>query len=588
MVAAIQRRGAVRGVMQRIGSPWVVTVLGAVVVIGVLAVFVTSMRAAWADRTQARVARTASVVTGELIDTLVALQNERGVAELFLVSEDPAVRTRIETTIAATDREIAQLADVWRMSGSELAGANPPTVGDFLVAAGSLAELRNAVGWPAEESAFEAYVALVDTLLEAERSLRALAATGESLQLHNALSALLRSTEMLGRERALVARVIGRGEDVSADEQVRLSLLEREVQVGLDAAGALLGRPAADRLDRVAAGPQTTQASALLRAIGQGTIGGEHSIAPAAWFDEATVRLGALLVIVNDVNMELLARADAQLARSGRGLLVRAGGFGSLLVVAILAALAAIATSRERARALAEYSELADGLLRWFLPERFPDLPALELAARYVPSSERTRAGGDWYDTWELSRSQVALVIGDVSGHGPHAGAQMAELRNLLRGQSIAYPKSPADQIELLEATVSDIDLFATVLFGILDTDTGTFTYTRAGHPPPLLAAEGVSILDGGKGPPLGAGPAPTRGQSQVTVPPGGVLLLYTDGLVESRRRDVAAGIERLAAAVPDPAADLEAITDLVLASRPDPTNEDDIAVLTVRYLGSG
>ncbi len=585
-VTAVMGRLARRAVMQRLGSTAAISLLGLLVVGGLLALLVLNVRGARAAADEARVAESAAIVTSDAIALLTAVQTERGSAALLAAAPSAEAADRYEEAIVRTDQALERLRLAWLASPDLQAGTGRPSMTDALAAAETLDEIRAAARDLGGESTFEAYVSVVDMVLAATQGLGDVASNGGPVARRNALAAVLRATEALGRQRALVSRVAARGDRLTPEEAVRLSLLERDLQVNVGAARSLLDAPFDGQVAAVVSGPQAVQAEVLLRAIQEGRTA-EVDVEPSAWFAEATDRIDALAAVAVALTAELRKEAANDVGRSRQALLVRSLGLGSLLLVAVVAALAAVFASIERVRALREYAELASGLQGWFLPETLVDVPGLRFAARYLPSSERTKAGGDWYDTYLLGPGRVAMVIGDVAGHGPQASAQMAEVRNLLRGQTIAYPLPPAKQVELLEATLEGSDVFATLLFGIFDLDAGTFTYSRAGHLPALaLRPDGtVEVLDGGLGPPVGTGLVSARVESRLELEPQSVLVLYTDGLVESRRSDLASGIDSLVAAVPAATTDLEELAEVLVAARPDTANEDDIAMLLVRWV---
>ena len=150
---------------------------------------------------------------------------------------------------------------------------------------------------------------------------------------------------------------------------------------------------------------------------------------------------------------------------------------------------------------------VAETLQRSLLPEKLPDIEGVTLAARYLPAGAGAAVGGDWYDATELPDGRVALVVGDVVGHGLRAAAVMGQLRNASRAYSI-IDTSPAEIVARLNrlVTTGEEGVMATVLYLALDRDTGEVTYASAGHPPPLLlTAEGPRYLEGGRSVPVGA-----------------------------------------------------------------------------------
>jgi PAS domain S-box-containing protein len=232
--------------------------------------------------------------------------------------------------------------------------------------------------------------------------------------------------------------------------------------------------------------------------------------------------------------------------------------------------------------------KIAETLQRSLLPERLPQIEGLQLAARYLPGARGAAIGGDWYDVLERPDGRVALVVGDVVGHGLRAAATMGQLRNAFRAYGLVE-SSPAEVVARINRLVMSgvEDAMATVVYLVLDRETGEVSYSSAGHPPPLvLTPDGPHFLEGGRSVPIGASDPAVFREATAVLPPGSSLLLYTDGLVE--RRDV--GLEeRLGqlAEVAGPAGDdLDALCDRVIEvvlGEGDPG--DDVALLAVRPL---
>jgi PAS domain S-box-containing protein len=144
---------------------------------------------------------------------------------------------------------------------------------------------------------------------------------------------------------------------------------------------------------------------------------------------------------------------------------------------------------------------IAETLQRSLLPERLPTIDGVAMAARYLPAGRGAAIGGDWYDALELRDGRVALVVGDVVGHGLRAAATMGQLRNACRAYALVEA-SPAEVVARLNRLVatSGEDAMATVLYLVLDRETGELTFTSAGHPPPLiLSRHGPRFLEGGR-----------------------------------------------------------------------------------------
>ncbi|MFI0409006.1 SpoIIE family protein phosphatase [Actinomadura sp. 3N508] len=214
--------------------------------------------------------------------------------------------------------------------------------------------------------------------------------------------------------------------------------------------------------------------------------------------------------------------------------------------------------------------------------------PGLEIAHRYLPA--RGGVGGDWYDVVPLPGGRIAVVIGDSVGHGVTAAAAMGQLR--VAAHTLASCEfGPAEMLERLDAIAQDLHAaqFATCLCLVCDPATRRCEVACAGHPPPLLALPDGTVRQfaAPHGLPLGVSdPAhpPEYEQVTETIPAGATLALYTDGLVESRRRNVDEGIARLASALAASRAGTpEETADGVLALLSDQQDRDDIALLLIR-----
>jgi PAS domain S-box-containing protein len=241
-----------------------------------------------------------------------------------------------------------------------------------------------------------------------------------------------------------------------------------------------------------------------------------------------------------------------------------------------IAAATAEAAARER--------RIADELQRSLLPALVLDPEHLEIATYYRAGVEGTQVGGDWYDVIELGAGRTALVIGDVMGRGVQAAAIMGQVRAAVRAFA-RLDLRPADMLELLDGVVRDLgeDQIVTCVYAIYDPIDGALAYANAGHLPPLLCAPGTPAERlSHRAPPLGSGPLHVV-EHQVRVPAGGLVALYTDGLVEHRLGAVDAGIDALAAALETASGPVEplpgAIVDALLPDGPD----DDVAVLVAR-----
>ncbi|NEK57083.1 SpoIIE family protein phosphatase [Geodermatophilus sabuli] len=223
------------------------------------------------------------------------------------------------------------------------------------------------------------------------------------------------------------------------------------------------------------------------------------------------------------------------------------------------------------------------------LPPAPPPVPGLAVAVRYLAASQGADVGGDFYDVVPLAEDQVALAVGDVVGHDITAAAVMGQLRSVYRALLADRP-TPSAVIGRLQAgwPLLGMQRMATALFATLDPRTGQLRVASAGHPPPVLVAGGQARL-------LDVRPSRMLGAPASTVPaaewaevlaPGATLLLYTDGLVESRTADLDAGLARLlAAAARAGTSDPDALCDRVLDELARGDRADDVALLAITRL---
>ncbi|MFC2026168.1 SpoIIE family protein phosphatase [Chloroflexota bacterium] len=169
------------------------------------------------------------------------------------------------------------------------------------------------------------------------------------------------------------------------------------------------------------------------------------------------------------------------------------------------------------------------------LPSVLPQLQDYEIGAVMVPAR---MVGGDFYDVFPLDSDRLVIVIGDVSGKGVPAALFMALTRSLLRAETKpdTSPEDVLERVNKLLLTMNEKNMFVTILYGILDTKSGEFTYVRAGHEPIMLwDSEGVLIKpDTGHGQIIGLLSAPTLESLSITIRPGTTLLLFTDGVTEA------------------------------------------------------
>ncbi|MFJ5972557.1 SpoIIE family protein phosphatase [Streptomyces sp. NPDC093060] len=235
-------------------------------------------------------------------------------------------------------------------------------------------------------------------------------------------------------------------------------------------------------------------------------------------------------------------------------------------------------------------------LQRSLLPRGVPEQSALDVAYRYLPA--QAGVGGDWFDVIPLPGARVALVVGDVVGHGLHAAATMGRLRTAVHNFS-ALDQSPDELLAHLDELVSRIDsdetgeqdgssaiTGATCLYALYDPVAGRVTVARAGHPgPALVLPDGTADFpDVPVSPPLGLGFGMPVEARELILSEGSRLVLYTDGLVEDRDRDLDTGLEQLRATLTGttgrtPEETCADILGAVLPARP----SDDVALLVAR-----
>lgn len=255
------------------------------------------------------------------------------------------------------------------------------------------------------------------------------------------------------------------------------------------------------------------------------------------------------------------------------------------------------AISIDNARRYTREHNTALALQRSMLPRGRPEQSAVEVAYRYLPA--QAGVGGDWFDVIPLSGARVALVVGDVVGHGLHAAATMGRLRTAVHNFcSLDLP--PDDLLTHLDDLVGRLDrgegwaventhldsgiVGATCLFAVYDPVSRHCTLTRAGHPlPAIVGPDGtVDFVDLPSGPPLGLGGLPFE-TVDMELAEGSQLVLYTDGLIEDRHRDIDTGLDKLrtvlACSDRAPEDTCEAVLDALLPDRP----SDDVALLVAR-----
>ncbi|MGW8951918.1 SpoIIE family protein phosphatase [Streptomyces sp. NPDC055709] len=262
------------------------------------------------------------------------------------------------------------------------------------------------------------------------------------------------------------------------------------------------------------------------------------------------------------------------------------------------------ALSLDNALQYARQRTAALTLQRDLLPHHVGGGAALDVASRYVPADMDHGVGGDWFDVIKLSGARVALVVGDVVGHGINAAATMGRLRTAVR--TLADMDLPPDQLlthlddtvrrlndeneegaEAQDSTPAEVG--ATCLYAVYDPVTRRCTMARAGHPPPaIIDPRGhITFPDMPAGAPLGLGLGLVPFESvELELSEGTLLALYTDGLVESRDDDLDVGLDRLGAVLAETGSSLEDLCSQVIETLPTQAPADDVTLLLARTRG--
>ncbi|WEH43570.1 SpoIIE family protein phosphatase [Streptomyces sp. AM 2-1-1] len=245
-----------------------------------------------------------------------------------------------------------------------------------------------------------------------------------------------------------------------------------------------------------------------------------------------------------------------------------------------------IAQGLVRAHQIDQQRETAIALQRAILgPSRLPD----GFAVRYEPATRPLEVGGDWYDTIALPDGRIGIVVGDCVGRGLEAASVMGQLRSACRAL-LLQDVGPAQALMALDQFAAGVPgaVCTTVFCGVLDTETGQLTYSSAGHPPGILVQPdgSIQLLEGGRSLPLAVRPGNPRPEESCTISARSTLLLYTDGLVERRRRPLSAGIDQAGEALQDgrDTAIDDLATDVMSRLAPAGGYDDDVALLLYRH----
>ncbi|RPE46020.1 PAS domain S-box-containing protein [Streptomyces sp. Ag109_O5-1] len=320
--------------------------------------------------------------------------------------------------------------------------------------------------------------------------------------------------------------------------------------------------------------------------------------APGTWIDQDPAR--AQKIHENGIHSMMLIPIRARRVLLGMVLFVRTSDPGPFQEIDVLLAeelVSRAALALDNARQYAREHSAALALQRNLLPHRLKGGAAVETASRYLPADLDHGVGGDWFDVIPLSGARVALVVGDVVGHGINAAATMGRLRTAVRTLA-DMELAPDELLTHLDDTVQrlaedDADaaeryspaVGATCLYAVYDSVTRRCAMARAGHPPPaIIDAQGrVAFPDLPTGTPLGMGLGVPFEAAELELAEGSLLGLYTDGLIETRDHDIDVGMHRLGTALAEPGRSLEDVCSRAMETLPGQAPSDDATLLLVR-----
>jgi serine phosphatase RsbU (regulator of sigma subunit) len=213
-------------------------------------------------------------------------------------------------------------------------------------------------------------------------------------------------------------------------------------------------------------------------------------------------------------------------------------------------------------------------------PDSLPEADGVTLEAVYFPAALKHSVGGDWYDVFELSGGRLMCIIGDVAGHGLDAAIVMNHARQRLAAAAI-IAEDPSHVLQLANAHLHGT--MVTVLCCVLDTNTRSFTYASAGHPPPIIVAQHhqVQMLSYG-GPPLGIFPTIDVYSQSHILEEGSCVYLFTDGLIE-HHRDAIQGETDLLQQAALAASHKKPALSLYQSIIPSGEPRDDVAILSIK-----
>jgi hypothetical protein len=394
-----------------------------------------------------------------------------------------------------------------------------------------------------------------DRLLAAERAAHAEAAAARD----QAVAVSRQETAARLRLQALQAVTAGLATAVTSD-QIADVLVGRGLGLIADHGVVALFDPAGDLLTRVTSEFPAAVARAFARVplsrapetpVGQAAISGRSVTMASAEEIAARWPLVATSQPLTGTSSGLavpVRAGDRTIGALGFGF--RAAGPVGADTVAVAETLAELAgQALERARLYEAEHAAAHQLQQALLPWIPPELPGAGIGVRYRPAERSHDVGGDWYDAFELPGGRIGFAVGDVVGHDLAAAIAMGRLQQLLRYVATGGAR-PAEVLQALDDACPAITgtNFATLGYAEYRPADHSVAYACAGHPPPLLVAGGhAAYLNDGRSAPLGFGDG-ARPEARLTAPPGSMLILYSDGLIERRRENIDRGLDRLAA----------------------------------------
>ena len=368
-----------------------------------------------------------------------------------------------------------------------------------------------------------------------------------------------------------------------------LAALEQEVGTYRTALGRVATADLPPRLSELAREVRQRQDAYAEQVLGLGRLAVQAPRAARDGLPDVVTEYEALVAVQDRVTAEMAAEAGAleEAAAEETGQARLRLVLAAVATVLGLLGLTYLLTRLARAlsQVLRRQRGVVETLQQSLLPDTLPTIPGVELAVRYLPGGVGAKVGGDWYDVVQLPGGEVGLVMGDVVGHDLHAATEMGQLRSALRAYATERlaPHEVLQRLNRLCATQEPAPM-ATLLYAVLDPVQGTLRVANAGHCPPLVrVGDRCHLLTQPARPPVGAVPEVEYVTVEHALPPGCLLVLYTDGLVERRGVSLDEGLDRLCEVVPAPRTPLDdrcsqVVEDMLAGSPP----EDDVALMLV------